>query len=737
MYVKVRTMDGKQEALLTISKLTEVEDFKRQIEQEFNVKVNLQRLFFRGKQLENGYKLHDYNINLNDVIQLMTRVTDETETEATSSSSSSSSSSSNNNNNEVIDNSNEDETLVETESLYYKIGDAVDCLDQTYGAWFEAIILKIFKKEDKLIYNVRWEFDDSAPNFNVPESSVRPRARRLIQFDGLKIGQKVMINHNVDDPKETGLWYDFTIFKTDKKRRAQELVGTLHIGRDQLLENRKVNPKSEIFAIEEPKLLGERTPEDEQHMISNGTRRRVQANCNACSDNPRAKCRECGCRVCAGKEDEHNLLLCDECNSAYHLRCLNPPLTSIPEEDYWYCAECKNDENEIVKAGDKLKQTKKKTTENSNSKRDWGKGMACVGRTKECSIVPPNHRGPIPGVEVGMCWIYRVQVSEVGVHRPHIAGIHGRETDCAYSIVLSGGYEDDIDNGDEFMYTGSGGRDLSGNKRTAEQSCDQTLTRMNKALAVNCNAKLNATNGATAEDWRGGIPVRVVRNFKLAKHSKYAPEEGNRYDGIYKVVKYYPDTGKSGFRVWRYLLRRDDPAPAPWTKEGKARIIELGFKPMYPDGYLEAMAKNKTNKKRNELTEENSVASIKSEPPKKKRKREIYKLESKIEKCIDEDEGNAKLWDECRTALSNGKAGFLQHVSERFTCPCCLEVVYNPVTTPCAHNICIGCLKRSFSSGVHCCPSCRHLLDKNYKMEVNQSLSSSLLLLYPGYGGGR
>ena len=36
------------------------------------------------------------------------------------------------------------------------------------------------------------------------------------------------------------------------------------------------------------------------------------------------------------------------------------------------------------------------------------------------------------------------------------------------------------DNGDEFFYTGSGGRDLSGNKRTAEQSCDQTLTKMNR-----------------------------------------------------------------------------------------------------------------------------------------------------------------------------------------------------------------------------------------------------------------
>lgn len=70
---------------------------------------------------------------------------------------------------------------------------------------------------------------------------------------------------------------------------------------------------------------------------------------------------------------------------------------------------------------------------------------------------------------------------------------------------------------------------VTGNKRTAGQSSDQTLTRMNKALAINCNAKLNEKVGATAANWRGGIPVRVVRNFKLGKYSKYAPQEGNRY----------------------------------------------------------------------------------------------------------------------------------------------------------------------------------------------------------------
>ena len=36
--------------------------------------------------------------------------------------------------------------------------------------------------------------------------------------------------------------------------------------------------------------------------------------------------------------------------------------------------------------------------------------MACVGRTKVCTIVPSNHFGPIPGVPVGSLWKFRVQV---------------------------------------------------------------------------------------------------------------------------------------------------------------------------------------------------------------------------------------------------------------------------------------------------------------------------------------
>lgn len=77
---------------------------------------------------------------------------------------------------------------------------------------------------------------------------------------------------------------------------------------------------------------------------------------------------------------------------------------------------CKNDDTEIVKAGEKLKDSKKKSkmpSAKANTSRDWGKGFACAGRQKVCTIVPQNHFGPVPGVEVGTLWKFRLQVTLV------------------------------------------------------------------------------------------------------------------------------------------------------------------------------------------------------------------------------------------------------------------------------------------------------------------------------------
>ena len=129
-------------------------------------------------------------------------------------------------------------------------------------------------------------------------------------------------------------------------------------------------------------------------------------------------------------------------------------------------------------------------------------------------------------------------------------------------------------------------------------------------------------------------------------------------------MKYYPDTS-NGFLVWKYVLRRDDPTPAPWTKEGKKRIEFLGLKMLYPDGYLnqENNMKKKISAKKRSISDSDEEGSI---PIKKSKKSKlVFDLEDKLKNLIENDKVNAKLWDECRATLINGKPAFLDCVSER------------------------------------------------------------------------
>jgi putative restriction endonuclease len=67
--------------------------------------------------------------------------------------------------------------------------------------------------------------------------------------------------------------------------------------------------------------------------------------------------------------------------------------------------------------------------------------------------------GEIPGVPPGRAFDSRRALSDAGVHRPLQAGISGAGSEGADFIVVSGGYEDDEDYGDELVYTGHGGND--------------------------------------------------------------------------------------------------------------------------------------------------------------------------------------------------------------------------------------------------------------------------------------
>uniref|UniRef100_A0A4W3HPB6 RING-type E3 ubiquitin transferase n=1 Tax=Callorhinchus milii TaxID=7868 RepID=A0A4W3HPB6_CALMI len=647
----------------------------------------------------------------------------------------------------------------------YKINELVDARDLVIGAWFEAHVVNVTRStkgqksvtlkndhcsgitsnnsdstpstsnvaptNNDIVYHIKY---DDYPENGIVEmhaENVRPRARTILKWDQLQMGQVVMVNYNLEIPEERGFWFDAEVsaMKETSRTNKEIFVKILLGGPLDIIGDCKIQFLDEIYKIEEPGT-------DPITLAEGQFKRKSGPECKYCKADPDAECRFCACRLCGGKQDPAMQLLCDECNMAYHIYCLNPPLNKIPEDEDCF----------------RTMRLDQKQRENKWRKR----GMACVGRTKECTIVPSNHYGPIPGTPVGTMWKFRVQVSEAGVHRPHVGGIHGRSNDGAYSLVLAGGFEDEVDRGNEFTYTGSGGRDLSGNKRIGEQSYDQALTNMNRALALNCDAPLNDEIGAEARDWRAGKPVRVVRSSKGRKVSKYAPEEGNRYDGIYKVVKYWPEIGKSGFLVWRYLLRRDDVEPSPWTPEGKDRTKKLGLKIQYPEGYLEAMAnKEKKGKKPDARTTKVDnlgttptlffkLTKVAVTPPPVKSMKlaqddaegEKYQLTSQQQWLIREDCLNKKLWDEALASLMEGPK-FLRRLEQIFMCICCQELVFQPITTECQHNVCRSCLQRSFRAQVYTCPACRHELGKDYNMVPNKVLQSILDQFFPGYSKGR
>ncbi|KAK3254985.1 hypothetical protein CYMTET_35819 [Cymbomonas tetramitiformis] len=46
------------------------------------------------------------------------------------------------------------------------------------------------------------------------------------------------------------------------------------------------------------------------------------------------------CQVCQKANRPASILLCDDCNQGYHLSCLQPKLTRVPKEEFWYCPKC-------------------------------------------------------------------------------------------------------------------------------------------------------------------------------------------------------------------------------------------------------------------------------------------------------------------------------------------------------------------------------------------------------------
>ncbi|XP_021901220.1 histone-lysine N-methyltransferase, H3 lysine-9 specific SUVH1-like [Carica papaya] len=149
--------------------------------------------------------------------------------------------------------------------------------------------------------------------------------------------------------------------------------------------------------------------------------------------------------------------------------------------------------------------------------------------------------GAVPGVEVGDIFFFRMELCLVGLHAPSMAGIDyigvktsQEEEPLAVSIVSSGGYEDNVEDGDVLIYSGQGGNINSRDKEVMDQ-------------------KLERGNLALDKSSRRGNEIRVIRGIK-----DLANPTGKIYvyDGLYKIEESWTEKGKSGCNVFKHKLIR-------------------------------------------------------------------------------------------------------------------------------------------------------------------------------------
>ncbi|KAG7547790.1 histone H3-K9 methyltransferase plant [Arabidopsis suecica] len=179
--------------------------------------------------------------------------------------------------------------------------------------------------------------------------------------------------------------------------------------------------------------------------------------------------------------------------------------------------------------------------------------------------------GSIPGVQVGDIFFFRLELCVMGLHGQTQAGIDyltgslsSNGEPIATSVIVSGGYEDDDDQGDVIMYTGHGGQDKLG--RQAEHQ------------------KLEGGNLAMERSMYYGIEVRVIRGLK---YENSVSSKVYVYDGLFRIVDSWFDVGKSGFGVFKYRLERIEGQAEMGSSILKlARTLKTNPLSVRPSGYI-------------------------------------------------------------------------------------------------------------------------------------------------------
>ncbi|XP_027939499.1 histone-lysine N-methyltransferase, H3 lysine-9 specific SUVH4 [Vigna unguiculata] len=243
------------------------------------------------------------------------------------------------------------------------------------------------------------------------------------------------------------------------------------------------------------------------------------------------------------------------------IRLFNKHYLQFVQEEEKRCGKVETqpkDANTSKKSSQKASKSKKGAPPVDSKKPAKRPDLKAISKMMQNSEILYSEKriGNIPGIEVGYQFYSRAEMVAVGFHSHWLNGIdfmgqsyakaYNLEFPIAIAIVLSGMYEDDQDNAEDVVYTGQGGHNLTGDKR---QIRDQKLERGNLALK-NCAEQC--------------VPVRVIRGHDSS--SSYSGKVYT-YDGLYKVVNHWSETGIAGFKVFKFRLRRLEGQPTLTTNQ--------------------------------------------------------------------------------------------------------------------------------------------------------------------------
>ncbi|MCD7467017.1 hypothetical protein HAX54_004188 [Datura stramonium] len=144
-----------------------------------------------------------------------------------------------------------------------------------------------------------------------------------------------------------------------------------------------------------------------------------------------------------------------------------------------------------------------------------------------------------------------------------------------------------------------------------------------------------------------------------------------------------------------------------------------------------------TNSRRKRRAKKTSPASVRvavidldDEDDIAKKETEKKKTDPKSTEKGDKKEAEAS--EEQSSCVSSSGSAFhcMDRLREELSCAICLEICFEPSTTPCGHSFCRKCLRSAADKCGMRCPKCRQLISNGRSCTVNTVLWNTIQLLF-------